>query len=209
MDLHWYSLWRSGSDEALWEHAVPLVVGGEEILAPGPTHQLLLVSVHGADWATNTPLRAVADATAVIRAGEVDWELLVAEAKERRLTLVLGSQLEYLRDVVDVPVPDEVLRRLREAHSPLFERVGFRRTTRPFGPSTAFWMLWERQRRLKRQRPPGPPPAGLLRSFYEFLSLNWGVEGPGQFARRAGLAALRFANRRLSAVKAATRARLA
>ena len=95
VDLHWYSLWRSASDQAVWDHAVELDVGGEQILAPGPTHQLLLVCVHGADWAPNPPLRWVADATVVIRAGEVDWDLLVEEANKRLLTVVLGSTLEY------------------------------------------------------------------------------------------------------------------
>jgi Uncharacterised nucleotidyltransferase len=199
LDLLWYSLWRSASDQTLWDHAIPLLIGGEHTLAPGPTHQLLLVCVHGADWATNRP-RTVADATAVIMAGDVDWDLLVEEAKERLLTVVLGSMLEYLRDVVDAPVPDDVPRRLREAPSPRFERVGFRQTSRPFRPSTPLYMIWERRRRLKRLQPPGPTPPGLLRSYYDFLSLNWGVERPGQFTRRAGLAALRFANRRLGAI---------
>ena len=200
MDLHWYSLWRSASDQGLWDHAVPVLIGREETLAPGPTHQLLIVCVDGADWATNRPLRAVADAAALIRAGDVDWDLLVQEANDRLLTVVLGSMLEYLQDVVDAPVPDDVLRRLREAPSPRFERVGFRQTARPFRLSTPLYMIWERRRRLKRLRPPGPTPPGLLRSYYDFLSLNWGVERPGQFTRRAGLAALRFANRRLSAI---------
>ena len=51
--------------------------------------------------------------------------------------------LEYLRDVVDAPVPDDVLRRLREAPSPRFERVGFRQTSRPFRTSTPLYMIFE------------------------------------------------------------------
>ena len=37
-----------------------------------------------------------------------------------------------------------------------------------------------------------PSATGLLRSYYDFLSLNWG-EGRGQLTRRAALAAVRFA----------------
>jgi Uncharacterised nucleotidyltransferase len=205
MDLHWYSLWRSAPDQSIWDHAVPLDVGGEQTLAPGPTHQLLLVCVHGVDWAENPPLRWLADATAVIRSGEVDWDLLVEEAETRLLTLVLGSALQYLRDVMDAPVPDDVLRRLSEAPSPRFERAGFRESTRPFNNKRLLYMIWERQRRLERLRPPGPPPPGPLRAFYRYYSLNWGVKGPGQFARRAGLAGVRFLNRRLAATRAAAR----
>jgi hypothetical protein len=207
VDLHWYSLWRSASDQAVWDHAVEVDVGGERILAPGPTHQLLLVCVHGADWAPNPPVRWVADATAVIRAGDVDWDQLVEEANKRLLTVVLGSTLEYLRDMVDTPVPDGVLRRLHEAPSPRFERAGFRQTARPFSPATTLFIIWERQRRLKRLRTPGPTPPGLLRTYYKWFSLY--CDGrPWPFLRRAGLSALRFASRRLSAAKAAAAARL-
>ena len=180
LDLHWFSLWRSASDQALWDHAIPVLIGGEQTLAPGPTHQLLLVCAHGADWATNRWLRAVADATAVIMAGT--WTgTYVEEANERLLTVVLGSMLEYLRDVVDAPVPDDVLRRLREAPSPRFERVGFRQTSRPVRTGTPLYMIWERRQRLKRLRPPGGHATRASRSYYDFLSLNWGVERPGQF----------------------------
>jgi putative nucleotidyltransferase-like protein len=197
LDLHWYSLWRSSSDQALWDHAVPLEVGGEHTLAPGPTHQLLLVCVHGADWAENAPLRWVADATAVIRGGEVDWDLLVEEADARLLTVVLGSTLEYLRDVVDAPVPDDVLRRLHDAPSPRFERAAFRQTARPMGPRRSLYSIWERHRRLKRLRPPGPTPPALLRFYYDYLSVNWEVERPWHFPREAASAALRLARARL------------
>jgi putative nucleotidyltransferase-like protein len=197
MDLHWYSLWRSAPDQTIWDHAVPLDVGGEQTLAPGPTHQLLLVCIHGADWDAKSPIRWVADATAVIRAVEVDWDLLVKEAKERLLTVALGSTLEYLRDSVDTPVPEDVLQRLHEAPSPRFERVAFRQTTRPFSPRRTLYSVWERHSRLKRLRPPGPTPPGLLRYYYDVLSAAWEVERPGQFSREAASAALRIASRRL------------
>jgi hypothetical protein len=203
--LHWYSLWRSASDQAIWDHAVPLEIGGEQTLAPGPTHQLLLVCVQGADWAEKAPLRSVADATAVIRGGDVDWDLLVEEGRARLLTVVLGSTLEYLRDVVETPVPDDVLRRLREASSPGFERVGFRQTARPLGPKRTLYMIWERHRRLTQLRPPGPTPPGLLRSYYDFFSMYWNAERPWHFTREAASAALRVAIRHLSATKAAGR----
>jgi hypothetical protein len=86
---------------------------------------------------------------------------------------------------------------------------GLRQTSRAFRQSTPLFMTLERQRRLKRLRPAGPPPPGLLRSYYDFLSLSWGVKGPGQFTRRAALAAVRFVNRRLSVAKSAACARLA
>ena len=72
--------------------------------------------------------------------------------------------------VVGAAVPDEVPRRLREVPSPWFARVGLRQTSRPFRQSTPLFMILERQRYGLRRL----PPTGLLRSYFDFLSLNWG-----------------------------------
>lgn len=207
MDLHWYSLWRSASDQMLWDRAQPLEVGHESTLAPGPTHQLLLVCVHGADWDLKSPIRWIADATAVIRSGDVDWDLLVEEAGRRLVTVALGSTLEYLKETVETPVPDDVLRRLHEAPSPRFERVGFRETARPFGPRRTLYSIWERNRRFERLRPPGPAPPPLLRNYYDHLSEAWGAEDPLEFSREAASAAGRLVSRGVGAARAAANGR--
>ena len=182
--LHWFSLWRSSSDATMWEHAVPLELGGERTLAPGPTHELIHVCVQGADYEAQSPIGWVADAYAVLRSGQVDWELLEREAVDRLLTVVLASALGYLRELLDPPIPEELVQRLEAASSPLFERIGFRATAKPFSPNRTALMLWERYRRLAVLRPAGPR-AGLFQSFYGFLSLQWGVERPWQFPREA------------------------
>ena len=184
LDLHWYSLWRSSSDASLWEHAVPLEVGGEHTLAPGPTHQLIHVCTHGAEYNESSPIRWVADAWTVLQTSEVDWELFEREARERLLTVLLASALTHLRDGFDAPIPEAVVRRLEATPSPRFERIGFRATAKPFGPVRTAVKLWERYRRMSVLQPPGPRPS-FCRAFYGFLSLSWGVERPWQFPREA------------------------
>lgn len=157
VNLRWFSLWRSSSDASLWEHAVPLELGGEPTRAPAPTDQLITVCAEGAEYNESSPLRWIADASTVLRAGEVDWERFEREARERLLTVVLASAVDDLRDLVDAPIPAEVARRLRDTPSPRFERIGFRATSRPFGVRAAL-ILWERYRRLSVLRPPGPRP---------------------------------------------------
>ena len=182
--LHWFSLWRSSSDATMWEHAVPLELSGERTLAPAPTHQLIHVCVQGADYEAESRIRWVADAHAVLQTGEVDWELLEREAVDRLLTVVLASALKYLRELLDASIPHDVVQRLEAGPSPRFERIGFRATSKPYSPTRTALMLWERYRRLAMLRPPGPR-AGLFRSFYGPLSLQWGVERPWQFPREA------------------------
>ena len=93
LDLHWYSLWRSASDQAL-DHAIPVLIGGEQTLAPGPTHQLLLVCV---------PRRRLGNEPMAARGGRRHRRDLgrgrglgptVEEANERLLLVVLGSMLD-------------------------------------------------------------------------------------------------------------------
>jgi Uncharacterised nucleotidyltransferase len=183
VDLHWYSLFRSASDESMWEQAVPLEVSGEQTLAPGPTHMLLHVCTHGADYNETAPIRWLSDAYVVLESGQVDWELFVREARARLLTVVLASSLRHLVEVMHAEVPAEVISELEAVRAPRFERAGFRATAQPFSPRRTVLMLWERYRRMRALRPPGPKPAGLFRSFYGYLSLQWGVKNRREFAR--------------------------
>ena len=85
---------------------------------------------------------------------------------------------------MDTPVADGVLRRLHEAPSPRFERAGYRQTTRSDLTVVRIFKLWERQRRLKRLRTPGPTPPGLLRTYYDSFTFPPATAGGSSFAER-------------------------
>ncbi len=156
VDLHWFSLWRSASDAGMWAYAVPLELGGEQTRAPGPTHQLIQVCTHGADYNETSPIRWVADAWTVLQTGEVDWEMFEREARERLLTVVLAAALNYLRELLDAPIPEDVVRRLEAVPSRRFERIGFRAAAKPPSPTQFVLTRWERYRRMSILRPHGP-----------------------------------------------------
>jgi Uncharacterised nucleotidyltransferase len=185
VDLHWYSLWRVSSDERLWQQAVPFELGGAPALAPAPTHQLLHVCAHGADWNEIAPLRWVADAFAVLRSSEIDWELFERETSERALAPVLADALGYLVEAFQAPVPNATLERLRGMPSPRFAVAGHRAATQPYSPRRTLRVAWERYRRLRVLKPPGPRPRDPLSFLYGYFRQNWGFDRPWELVPQA------------------------
>jgi hypothetical protein len=113
----------------------------------------------------------------VQRGGPLDWDRLVAEARRRRLTLAVREALVLLRDLVEFPVPTEVVRALGEARTTPFERREHRAwSCRPEqrGPIQAFALHHARYRRLVE--------AGLVRAglggLLTAVSREWGLRGP-------------------------------
>lgn len=148
LDLHWYSLARSGDDRGFWERSVPIEIHGVPTRALSPADELLHAAAHGGEWGAITPVRWMADAAVVVRAApDVDWDVFVAEAIGRRMTLILAAALEHLRDAVDVPVPDSVFGRLRVAPKSRLERRVHRAVTEPNGGGSWWLVEYERFRR--------------------------------------------------------------
>ena len=139
LDLHWHLLRGSrhpSASDGFLARARPGELRGVGCLILSPEDTLLNVVEHGHRWTRVPILRWVSDATLLIRACELDWDLVVATARDHRLGAVLGDSLAYLADAVEAPVPDAVLRTLRREHQTPTE--------------------WHRRHR----RPPVPPDGG-------------------------------------------------
>lgn len=125
LDLHWHVLQEclgADADDPFWEAAVPLKLGGAATRMLGTADQLLHLLVHGLVAERIPPVRWAADAVLLLRAEEdqMDWERLTTQAATRRLSHTVAHGLAFLRDVLDAPVPDAALARLRAApHDPI------------------------------------------------------------------------------------------
>jgi putative nucleotidyltransferase-like protein len=146
LDLHWHLMWecwRADLDADFWGRAVPLQINNVSTLALSPTDQLLHVCWHGARWDHVPPIRWVADAMMIISNAEteIDWGCLVSEARSRHLSLPIKDCLTYLRDVLEAPVPAEILHALNDI--PLFfnEQLSYRIATHPFKELTTLEIL--------------------------------------------------------------------
>ncbi|MGD2147174.1 MAG: nucleotidyltransferase family protein [Anaerolineae bacterium] len=124
IEVHWALFWfpyyqRSVSDEWLWSTARAVRVGDVSALALGPEALLLhlcghLLHHYGGDGG---PFRLlwIHDVVEFIqRHGcEVDWEMLIEQARDSDLVLALRQVFDQLADEWGAPIPAEVLGRLR------------------------------------------------------------------------------------------------
>jgi hypothetical protein len=150
IDLHWHVFYQRVApmaDTDLWASALPLTVHGVPTHTLGPADQLLHVCVHGTQMAwwmeERAPnLRWIADAMMILRvtSGEMDWDRVVSQAQRSHFLLPLREALSYLRDMLEAPIPADVMSRIRRAPVSLGERITDRARSRPvkhWGPWVA------------------------------------------------------------------------
>jgi hypothetical protein len=185
LDLHWNPLpYAPGNDEEFWRRAEPAELRGRRTHLLSPTHELLLSLFHGAKWRSAPPIRWVADSVLLLRAFEIDWDELCAQAVKRYESLVAAHGLRYLRDAFAAPVPDSVVTRLEHAGVPRFARVAFERRRAQTAPAQGLafhrshyarlsgpWPAWRRLARLP----------GYLRDWWGLRSV---LQVPGEAIRR-------------------------
>lgn len=179
LDLHWRALYHPGDDAPFWERSIPISVHGASTRALGPEDQLIHVCVHGVG-ADPGPLRWVADAAMVIGARELDWELVVAEARRREVTVAVTAALRFLAARLNMPIPEAVLGQLSASRPAVSERLAHRAATST-RRGRGFAVEWRRHRTLRRLEPGLTP-----RSYLVHLQYMWGLPNRRQvFARLA------------------------
>ena len=136
-DLHWHVLTECcypRADDDFWEASSPLDMHGAQTRALCPADQLLHICVHGARWNAVMPIRWVADAMVILRTSpELDWHRLVAQARERRIVLPLRETLQYLRDLLNAPLPAGAMEELASFPVRPVERMEYRVRDPPAG----------------------------------------------------------------------------
>lgn len=190
VDLHWYALWQSSPDDALWADSLSAQVGAASTRIPCPEDQLLIACAHGAwDWVpAGSAIRWVADAMIVLRSqdGELDWDRFVREARARVLAHELAPSLRYLRTSFAAPIPEEALGELERAPSASFGRRPGMKFSRP-APLAALPMHLERYRRLEALDPTAPRRPNAL----SHLIGAFGARSLGEFLAKAARALVR------------------
>lgn len=186
LDLHWAiheEDVRPAADDEAWASAVQLEVGGTRtrMLAPAPLLVHSLAS--GAKWAADPAVRWVADATLIVRRGDVDWRDFVGEVVRRRFVVRARAALAYLEAALGVSVPDAVSARLAELPVTFFERLEHQVRTRThahLGELPRYWLAWRRS---------SPGAWRDVAGFGSYLSYAWDLPSiagvPAAAARRA------------------------
>jgi hypothetical protein len=132
VDLHWRMLWKGrqplDGDDEFWTRSLPMNFADMATRALSAEDRLLHVCVHGLEWNPMLPIRWVADAAMIIRrhGAVLDWDLLVARAGSRRLSLPTADALTYLRDHHQLQIPDVTIDRLRGSPASAVTRISER-----------------------------------------------------------------------------------
>jgi Uncharacterised nucleotidyltransferase len=178
LDVHWYVFEQCcypNADAELWEASVPLEIEGLPARALNPSDQLFHTCVHGAEWNPVPPLRWIADAMTILdrTAGQIDWQRLIRQAKQRRLVPAVRDTLAYLQTRMDAPVPDAVLRELRNAPVSFIERVEYRTRTSPPGKFSVLGKICFGYLRYRTHTP--ADRYWRLLAFPRYLQARWGA----------------------------------
>jgi Uncharacterised nucleotidyltransferase len=157
LDLHWHVLHAScqpDADEDFWAAAEPIELLGVPTRALCPADELLLVILHGLRWNEIPTYRWVVDAALLCSGaiGPIDYGRLVAQARKRRVSVMLRAGLAYLRRVADAAVPQETMRALGSPRPRLLERAELRaQGTQPRRRSALQWQVVYQEQYLRRE----------------------------------------------------------
>lgn len=185
-DLHWHVLeecCRPDADEDFWDAAVRTEVAGVPTALLNPADQLLHICVHGMRWNDIPPLRWVADAITVLNASpdSLDWERLLMQVEKRRLMIPVKAALDYLRTLLDAPIPSYFISRLDRLPTSITERFEYRLKTRPYRHKALGYLpiLWCSHCRLSSDM----SLAATVCRFIPFIQQFWGIEHFRQLPR--------------------------
>lgn len=137
LDLHWFALWSNcwdTADERLWATARKNVLHGAPYFAAEPAVRLVVLCIHGLRLGVYTRHDWVGDAAMLLarHGASLDWDRLCGESRARKVSQTMHAALSYLSTRMGAPVPAEVLKDLRRAHTTLLETARFKR--KQYGP---------------------------------------------------------------------------
>lgn len=179
-DLHWYMLPEccfANTNEDFWNDAVSTEFHNMSVHALNPTDQLLHVCVHGLNWAPVPLPYWIADAMVLLNSSqsEIDWDRLLAQTQKLRLTLPIKDALNYIQNLLNVPIPPAFLESLKSAPVSRLERMEYHTRTRPPGVMGGLPIKWFR---YLRSSYPAKNSVSLfnLIGFSRFLQHYWGID---------------------------------
>ncbi len=144
MRLHW-SASRNvptpvGLEHPIWRRATQIQFGNTITCVPGSADHFVYACLDGARANSGSTLRWITDATVLLRsARDLDWDVVVGEARRHRVSLLISEALRYLVDVLDAEVPSGPIEALRATPATARDRIAHRLslTTSPGLPSAA------------------------------------------------------------------------
>jgi hypothetical protein len=141
-DLHWRPLYYCRDaqfGQRLQSRAIQFELGGVRTQTLIPTDHLLMTLAHASNVNVVPPIRWVADASLLIRHNTIDWQLLIDEARATRNVMSVVHGLLWIREHLNVSIPETVVNELENLRSTVVDRLIFAtRTAKVSRRSAAF-----------------------------------------------------------------------
>jgi len=121
IDLHHYSNYLNrliGDDDQFWKLSTNYDWQGIHVRILSPAHALLTNLSHGLRWSLDYVADWVIDSCALITSEVIDWEIFLAECRNRVLQAIALEGLQYLTHLVPQSIPPNVLRALEQELTP-------------------------------------------------------------------------------------------
>lgn len=177
LDFHWHLLKQccyENADNNFWDSSVTTKLNAISTYALNPTDQLLHTCVHGVGWDPVPPIYWVADAMMIINTSKpnISWNRLTNQIQERRLILQLRDTLNYLRDLLNPPIPFSVLQSMQNMTVSRTEHAEYQTTASHPGLVGRVLRLWFYY--LRSSQPVGNTALQpKLIGFPRFLQHTW------------------------------------
>jgi hypothetical protein len=113
--------------EPMWQRAVDVTFNQTATRVPSPADHLVLACIDGARANSGSTLRWITDVSALLDAvPDLDWGIVVSEARRHHAPLLVGEALRYLVEALDVDVPRDAIGALAASRTTPRERLAHR-----------------------------------------------------------------------------------
>ncbi|MFL5920421.1 MAG: nucleotidyltransferase family protein [Gaiellaceae bacterium] len=174
---------RGDSADAFWASARPIDLHGVRAQVAGPAEALMLACASGARGGRLVAVDWIADSAMLAGADGLHWSRVAELASERRVSERVREGLRYLREVLDLEVPDELV----AASQPVSrrERAGHRLSRRSHRVLGGLPNAMADYLRLSDERPTRLP-FGFARHLQRHWALPSLVHVPLRAAQKTG-----------------------
>ena len=146
IDLHWHILPENRGiedDNAIWRRKKEFdIEGGVKCFTLEATDHLLHTCLHGFKWNPIPSLRWIADALMILKHEDIQWQILIDEAKTREMGYTLGKALEYLKREYNASIPVPVVDELMSCPMSRREKIGKHARYSSPDPESLFVRPW-------------------------------------------------------------------
>lgn len=177
LDLHWslaHECCGAGDLDVVWQARVPLALGSTHAATLCATDHLFHVIVHGARAGATQPVGWAADALALLVRpdGAIDWDRLIAHAREHEVGVPVRSALGWLRSRFPHLVPLAAVEAAAGIPAPRWQRVEHAVKVRPRPLVGTLPVLLFDHHRLRRRLGAAPGLARYLQRTFRVPGLS-------------------------------------